>query len=557
MIEKNMNDTQTPDATIKQIKTVSTIWFIPLIAVFIGCWMIYYQWSNAGSEITIHFSTAEGMEAGKTRIKSRNVDIGEVSQIELNKNGNGVIVTAKIKKSAEHFLVSDSMFWVVSPQISHAGISGLSTLISGVYIEIAPGKSENERYLFDALNSPPVTPAGTPGLHITLNSNDQFAYKKGDPIIYKGLTVGQFEDIYFNFEERIVYYNAFVKSPYHQLITSNTKFWDVSGLQLDLNSDGITVKTGNFETMLTNGVTFGIPKGMGIGEKIGERSYYDIYASYEEADDERYRRSIEFVVLVNDSIRGLSVGAPVEYKGIQIGKVISTNLIHSQPPEKLIEEDFKIPVLISLQPGRVGMPDNKKGEDLMRAQNMYWIEHGLKAVLRTGNILTGSLYVDLQHKKDQKIATIAKYGNYPIIPTNGDEFSQITAKAEQFIDNLNNIPLKNMSENANTLMLEITQTAQELQGVSQSLDKLLSQAEQTQVSAELSKALQGISTLTKDMSSGSKGYEELRTTLHTLNATMNELKPLLNQLKHKPNSLIFNSGETTEPTPTKLNGAQQ
>ena len=96
------------------------------------------------------------------------------------------------------------MFWVVSPQISHAGISGLSTLISGVYIEIAPGKSENERYLFDALNSPPVTPAGTPGLHITLNSNDQFAYKKGDPIIYKGLTVGQFEDIYFNFEERIV-----------------------------------------------------------------------------------------------------------------------------------------------------------------------------------------------------------------------------------------------------------------------------------------------------------------------------------------------------------------
>ena len=218
-----MNDVQTPDAKIKPVKTVSTIWFVPLIAVFIGCWMLYYQWSNEGTEITINFSTAEGMEAGKTKIKSRNVDIGEVSQIELNDSGDGVIVTAKIKKTANKLLVSDSLFWVVSPQISHTGVSGLSTLISGVYIEISPGKSNKESEQFDAIDSPPLTPAGTPGLHITLNSNDQFAYKKGDPIIYKGLTVGQFEDIYFNFEERVVYYNAFIKAPYHQLITSNKK----------------------------------------------------------------------------------------------------------------------------------------------------------------------------------------------------------------------------------------------------------------------------------------------------------------------------------------------
>jgi paraquat-inducible protein B len=552
-----MNDTQILDATIKPVKTLSTIWFIPVIAIFIGCWMIYYQWSNEGKEITIHFLTAEGMEAEKTKIKSRNVDIGEVSSIELNQNGNGVIVTAKIKKSAEQFLLADSTFWVVSPQISHTGVSGLSTLISGVYIEISPGKSNEERYVFDALNSPPLTPSGTPGLHITLNSNDQFAYKKGDPIIYKGLTVGQFEDIYFNFEERVVYYNAFIKAPYHQLITSNTKFWDVSGLQLDLNADGISVKTGNFETMLTNGATFGIPKGMSIGEKIGERSYFDIYESYEAADDERYRRSIEFVVLVSDSIRGLSVGAPVEYRGIQIGKVQSVNMALTRSENKFTKADFKIPVLISLQPGRIGLPDNDEGKALMTKQNIYWIEHGLKAVLRTGNILTGSLYVDLQHNKDQPISKIAKYDDFLIIPTSSDDFSQITAKAEQFMDNLNNIPLNSMSENANKLMLEMTQTAQELQGVSHSLDSLLSEVEQQKISSELSKALQGINTLTKDFSSGSQGYEELRTTLHTLTATMNELKPLLNQLKHKPNSLLFNDGEVAEPIPTKLNGAQQ
>lgn len=552
-----MTDARKPDAKIQPVKTVSTIWIIPVIALFIGCWMIYFQWSNQGSTITIHFSTAEGMEAGKTKIKSRNVDIGEVSKIELNKNGNGVVVTAEIKKTAEQFLVTDSMFWVVSPQISHTGVSGLSTLISGVYIEISPGKSTTERYLFDALNSPPLTPAGTPGLHITLNSNDQFAYRKGDPVIYKGLTVGQFEDIYFNFEERVVYYNVFIKAPYHQLITSNTKFWDVSGLKLDLNADGISVKTGNFETMLTNGVTFGVPKGLNIGEKIGERSYFDIYTSYEAAEDERYRRSIEFVVLVSDSIRGLSVGAPVEYRGIQIGKVQSVNMALSRNDNKLTQEEFKIPVLISLQPGRIGLPDNGEGESLMKQQNIYWVEQGLKAVLRTGNILTGSLFIDLQHDKAQPVSQIEQYGGFTVIPTSSDDFSQITAKAEQFMDNLNNLPLHNLSENANKLMIEIAQTAQELQSVGKSLDSLLTQVEQQQISSELSKALQGISSLTQDLSSGSQGYEELRATLNTLTSTMNELKPLLKQLKHKPNSLIFNNGETSEPIPTKRNGAQQ
>ena len=552
-----MNDVQTPDAKIKPVKTVSTIWFVPLIAVFIGCWMLYYQWSNEGTEITINFSTAEGMEAGKTKIKSRNVDIGEVSQIELNDSGDGVIVTAKIKKTANKLLVSDSFFWVVSPQISHTGVSGLSTLISGVYIEISPGKSNKESEQFDAIDSPPLTPAGTPGLHITLNSNDQFAYKKGDPIIYKGLTVGQFEDIYFNFEERVVYYNAFIKAPYHQLITSNTKFWDVSGLQFDLNADGISVKTGNFETMLTNGVTFGVPDGMDIGDKIGERSYYDIYESYDAANDERYRRSIEFVVLVSDSIRGLSVGAPVEYRGVQIGKVKSTNIALTRNENKLTKADFKIPVLISLQPGRIGLPDNQEGENLMLEQNVYWIKHGLKAVLRTGNILTGSLYVDLQHNKDQPISKIEQYGEFAIIPTSSDDFAQITTKAEQFMDNLNSIPLNDLSNNANQLMLDVAQTAKELQSASQSLNKLLSQVEQQKISSELNKTLQGINNLTKDLSSGSRGYEDLRTTLNTLTATMNELKPLLNQLKHKPNSLIFNNGEVSEPMPIKRNGATQ
>ncbi|MFT6733423.1 MAG: paraquat-inducible protein B [Polaribacter sp.] len=548
--------TTTAKADIQQMKSISSIWFVPVIAVLIGLWMVFYQWSIEGPEITIEFSSAEGLVAGKTKIKSRNVDIGEVSEITLNKKSDGVLVIAKMAKSAEKLLVEDSQFWVVSPQVTLKGISGLSTLISGEYIKIAPGKSLEKKVDYVGLDGPPVTPAGTPGLHITLNSNDQFAYSKGDPIVYKGLTVGKFEHIHFNFYERVVYYNVFIEAPYHQLVTSNTKFWDVSGLRIDLNADGISVNTGNIQTMITNGITFGIPTGLDVGEQISERSYFDIYPNYESADDERYKQSIEFVILVNDTIRGLKVGAPVEYRGIHVGKVVSTNMLSTNAPEKLMKDELKIPVLISLQPGRVGLPDDEVGVERMEQQNRLWVKHGLKAMLRSGNLLTGSLFIDLQHFNDLPIDKLETFGKFPVIPTITNEFSQITKKAGQFMDSLNKLPLNNLSNNANRLFSEITKTAKELQGVSKNLETLLASANDEKLSLQLSKTLHGISTLTNDFSDGSKGYEDLRKTLKSLTDTMQELNPLLKQLNHQPNGLIFNSGQTDSIEPKKQTGVK-
>jgi len=544
-------------AEISEMKSVSKIWFIPIVAILVALWMVYYQWSTEGPLITIEFQTAEGMQAGKTKIKSRNVDIGEVTEIRLNDKSDGVQITARMSNSAEHLLVADSKFWVVSPQITHTGVSGLSTLISGVYIEIAPGSSGEDKSDFVALDAPPVTPVGTPGLHITLNSNDQFAYSKGDPIIYKGLTVGQFEDIYFNFDERVVYYNAFIKAPYHQLITSNTKFWDVSGFRIDLNADGLSVNTGNIETMLTNGVTFDVPDGMPIGDAITERSYFDIYANYDAADDQRYKQSVNFVILVSDTIRGLKVGAPVEYRGVHIGQVTSTNLRIDNVPDKLIKEDFKIPVLISIHPARVGLPDDETGSMLMADQNKYWIQRGLKAVLRTGSFITGSLFIDLQHYHEQPIDEIAQFEGYDVIPTVTGQFSQITDKAERFIDNLNSLPLGDLSNNANQLLIEVSETAKDLQQLSASVELLVSDVTKDKLSAQLIQTLKGINSLTKDLSSGSQGYQDVRETLRTLTSTMQELKPLLNQLNSQPNGLIFNGGGEGIIEPKKHAGAEQ
>lgn len=543
------------DADIQPTKTISTIWFVPIIALLIGAWMVYYQWSNQGPLITLHFESAEGMEAGKTKIKSRHVNIGEVKTITLNKNGHGVTITARMAKDTDNMLVEDSQFWIVTPKISLSGVSGLDTLISGDYIELAPGFAENKLTEFTALTSPPITPIGTPGLHITLNSDKEFAYSKGDPIIYKGLTVGQIEDVYFNLEERIVYYNAFIKAPYHELVTSNTRFWDASGLKVDLTAEGISVKTGNVETMLTNGITFDIPDGMPLGEKITERDYFDIFSDYQSASNARYKHSLDYVVLVSDTIRGLNVGAPVEYRGVLIGQVSSVNLATADP-DVLYSEAVQIPVLISLNPGRVGLPDNEQGIKLMNEQNMIWVKNGLRATLKTGNLLTGSLFVELQHYDLPPISKMEHYEGYRVIPTVKDEFAQITAKLSKFVDKINNLPLTDIANNANDTISNATVLLQDLQQLSHSLDKILVSVEEQELANQLNTSLRDFSALSQDFSAGSANYDQLEQTMKTVSETLYELKPLLEQLKQRPNGLIFNSG-SADIEPKKHEEANQ
>ena len=391
--------TQPEEALVKPVRTVSKIWLIPIIALFIGMWMVYYQWSNQGQLISIQFKTATGLEAGKTKIKTRDVDIGIVKNIQLSDDLSSVVVTARMDKNVAPLLHSDNQFWIVSPRISLSGVSGLGTILSGPYINMAPGSEQQMSEKFVALEAPPVTPAGTPGLHVTLNSKSEFAYKKGDPVVYKGIKVGEFEDIYFNFDERVVYYNTFIQAPYHKLITVNTKFWDISGVQMELGASGVKVSTGSLETLLTNGVTFGIPEGMPVGEQIQERDFFDIHPTYTSASEERYKLRAEYVILVKDTIRGLQVGAPVEYRGLVVGKVLAINSLDNNQ-DGLLEQGYDIPVIISIQPGRVQQPDNAIGLAFIRKQTSLWIQKGLRATLKTGNLLTGALFVDLQHYPD-------------------------------------------------------------------------------------------------------------------------------------------------------------
>ena len=544
-------------AEIKNVNSISKIWLVPIIAICMGAWMIYHQWSNQGPLISIVFENASGLEAGKTKIKMHNVDIGEVKTIALTEDLQKVLVTARMSANAEGLLRESTEFWSVNPRISLNGISGLNTLVSGTYINMSTNLEGASIRDFVALSAPPITPSGTPGLHVTLNSNAEFAFKEGDPVIYKGLKVGEFESIYFNFDERVVYYNTFIQAPYHKLITSNTKFWNASGVQMELGTNGVKVKSSSIETLITNGVAFGVPEGLPQGERVSDRSYFNIHDSYESAADERYKAVAKYVILVDDTVRGLHIGAPVEYRGIQVGKVLEINPPNNNQ-QKWLDSGVAIPVIIGIQPGRIEQTDDQAGIEHIRQQMRMWVENGFRASLQTGNLLTGALFVNLEQYPNVASTKIEQFQDYEVIPSISNEFSQITEKVSAILDNINDMDLVQFSVAANQMMADISASANSMNSTADDFAGTLRQMDEQQFSVKLAAALSGVAELTQGFASGSRTNNEINDTLNTLQQRLRELQPLLLELNQAPNSLIFDKPPKPYRQPNSVNdNAQQ
>lgn len=538
----------TDEAKIKSTTHVSKVWLIPIIAIITGGWMVWYQWKNQGPLITIELKSASGIEINKTPVKVRDLEVGQVKKIELKPDLDGVLVTARIDASAERLLTENTDFWVVAPRISFSEVSGLNTLLSGSYIAMSADDSGRSKFDFVALERPPATPPGTPGLHLTLKSNDKFAYKPGDPIIYKGFKVGEFEEAEFNIEERVVYYSAFIQAPYHKLITQNTRFWNVSGVKLHLKSSGVKVETGSLETLLANGVTFGIPKGASSGGQVDENASFIIFSDDAAASNARYKLYASYVLLIDETVRGLTEGAPVEYRGIEVGEVAQinpANLIDGN----ILDQNYPIPVLIRIYPGKVRQQDTQESLQAVKDTMHEWIGKDLRATLRMGNVLTGGLYVDLQHDINASPLTVQTISDIEVIPTVSNEFTQLTQKADAVLDKLNNLPLETMIVEVTNVIDDIKAASNRVEQASSDFDTLMGDIDAKALNKNLNEMLINVSALLENYTEGGLSKGEIQETVDTMQETLRNIQPLLLQLNQKPNGLIFsdNSEEDIQP----------
>ncbi|MGR5194893.1 intermembrane transport protein PqiB [Vibrio rotiferianus] len=545
-----MSDEKKTTAQITPQKQISAIWIIPILALAMGAWMLFQYINSTGPEITLKLPTAEGIEVGKTEIKALNVKVGVITDVKLSKDYDHIIATAQMNKDADRMLREDSMFWVVKPRIGREGVSGLETLLSGAYIQLQPGKSKIEQEHFDVLDVPPVAAPDAEGLRVVLTNREAGKLGVGDPVIYKGFTVGRVESTNFDVDTRRALYQLFIFKPYDSLVRTKTHFWLSSGVDLQLNAEGFEVKFGSLESLITGGVTFDTIPGLGDGKEITEdMTKFRLFDDVKQVREGMYDEYIQFVMMFEESVRGLKRKAPVEYRGLRIGTVMKVPMRMPTP-----EEDFsakKIPVLVRIELGRVydNLPADKLA--LFKDKLKDEFKKGLRGTLKTGNLLTGALYIDTDFYPDEQPYMASTFEGLDVFPTKQGGFAQVQRQVNDFLNKINNLPMEDTLHSLNKTLKTSEKTLASAERVANSIDKLLNQQDTKAIPADIRQSLQQLQNTLDGYGPNSTMYSEMESTLKELEKVMTEFRPVLQQLNEKPNSLVFGKDDVSDPMPVR------
>lgn len=521
-----MPDRDPPQPSVPESRSVpkkrtrlSLVWFIPILAAIIGAWVAVTRILSEGPKITIVFKSAEGLEAGKTKIHYNGVDVGTIKNIRLSDDHLRVITTAEMAPKTEEFLVEDTKFWVVRPRISGANVTGLGTLISGSYIGMEIGSSKEERSDFVALETPPVITGQTPGRFFILKTKDLGSLDTGTPIYFRRLQVGQVASYDLDKDGKNLTVKVFVRAPYDQYVNPDTRFWHASGVDVSLSASGLTVQTQSVLSILIGGIAFETAPNVLVLPPADGNTVFALYSNRTEAFNPPPRNPQVYQLIFKDSVRGLTPGAPVEFRGITIGEVSD---ITAQIDLKTFE--FSVPVTITLDPRRLGVKVMDLGPgvnlDTMRRRLIdALVAHGVRAQLRTGNLLTGSAYVSLDFFPGAPPATVDWSQNPVQLPTTSGQFAATEATVENIIAKLNKVPFEEIGEDLHEAITQLDTTLVTAQGT-------LSSARGT---------LDNTNNLTEP---NSAQVQQFSSTLQEVSRAARSLRVLADYLERHPEALI-------------------
>jgi paraquat-inducible protein B len=542
--------TDTPQAPgSPAIKTrrfsVSLVWIVPIVAVLVGISLVVHSILQQGPTITLNFKTGSGLTANKTEVKYRNVVIGQVTDVALSDDQKSVNATVQLAKQAESFTRADSQFWVVRPRIGAGGVSGIDTLLSGDYIGADIGQSETRAKQFKGLENPPPITYGEPGKRFTLHTQTLGSLDIGSPVYYRKIEVGQVVAYELDAEGKGVNVEVFVHAPNDAYVTENTRFWNASGIDLSVGANGFALKTESLSSMLVGGIAFRAPPYSQNDKPADEARTFELFDDQDSALAPPNGEGQYMALRFDQALRGLKVGAPVEFLGVEFGKVVSINLDFDTK-----KRSFPLNVGIVIYPQLLGQAHTK----LLKVMNPdpndeaagvrligSFIENGLRAQARSGNLLTGQLYIalDFYPKADKvKFDPSLRPVSIPTIPGN---LEQLQEKLENIVNKINQLPIERIAGNLDSNLVELRK------GLTQFNAKTLPSVQNTL--ADVSKTLQSASsTLAED----SPQREQLTQTLDELGRMSRSLRELSDYLGRHPESLI--RGRPDNAAPLDLQG---
>lgn len=517
------------------------VWVIPLVAALIGGWLVVKTILERGPTITITFKNAEGVEAGKTYVKYKDVNIGQVTAVALSDDYSNVVLTAQIDKRAERLLVEDAKFWVVQPRLGLSGVSGLGTLLSGNYIGFEAGKSDKKQHHFTGLETPPAVTGGQPGRQFVLHTATLGSLGIGSPIYFRRLPAGRVIGYDLTAKGNSMDIKIFVNAPYDRYVNPGTRFWNASGVDVSMSANGFDVRTESVAALLVGGIAFETPADAPSTQPASANSVFQLYK--DRAAAMRQPESIidTYVLHFNDSVRGLSAGAPVTFLGLQIGEV--TNISLEQDKSKFA---LGARVEIIVYPQRMAALRKVSGPENLatrRAALRRFVEdQGLRAQLRSGNLLTGQLYIAFDYFPHAPKAKV-DWTQTPLqLPTTPGNLEDMENKLRGIITKLDKMQFDAIGSDVQTALVTLNQTlrgtnklvkrldTQVVPGLRVSLDQLggaLAVAARVLNSAE--------STL---LGKDAPAQQELRETLQEITRAARSLWILSDYLERHPSALI-------------------
>ena len=523
--------------TRRKRRQISLVWIIPIIALLVGAYLVIHALRTQGPKIEISFKTAEGLEAGKTRIKYKNVDIGTVQTITLGKDKQGVVVTAQMTRNATDLLVEDTRFWIVKPRIAGGQISGLTTLLSGSFIGMDIGKSTESKREFAGLDTQPSVTTDEPGREFLLRAGDSGSLDIGSPVFFRRFQVGEVTAVNLDPDGKGVTARVFVRAPNEKYVTDNTRFWEASGIDVTINGAGVKVATQSLASVVVGGIAFQTPPDEPPGGPAANDASFKLFSEEAQAMKRSEAQLEKYITYFTDSIRGLTVGAQVEFRGFVIGEVRSIEMTFDRETR-----EFRFPVEFALYrdvlPARIARAERNGmslDSDELYARAIQ--KRGLRAQLRTGNLLTGQKYLAIDFIKDAapvpNMQARDANGNR-VIPSAPGSFDELQETLSSIAKKIDKIPFEQLAA-------EVRRTLQQLQVTLKNADKLVANVNEQvapEVTATLAEVKRTMKNASEALASDSPIQQDLRGTLTELNRSAASLRLLTDYLQRHPESLL-------------------
>ena len=545
-----------PQATVepKRRGRISVIWIVPIFAALVAIGIAIQRILSEGPTITIIFKVAEGIEAGKTFVKYKDVNIGQVTAVRLSPDYSKVEVTAKIDKSAAGLMVEDAKFWVVEPRVTLSGISGLGTLLSGNYIAFEIGKSDKQQRKFTGIEVPPVITRGQPGRQFVLKTENLGSLGIGSPIYYRRLQAGQVIAYELARDGKGLEIKVFVNAPYDEYVNPSTRFWNASGLDVSIGAGGLEVRTESLVALLAGGIAFDIPPFAVQSDPAAPDTTFTLYGDKTTAMKQPESVAARYVLYFNETLRGLTVGAPVTLLGLTAGEVVDVGFDIDPAVSKIrgrveiMSYPHRLTARLRSKEAAIGKLLEHSVQQRHAFMQRLVEQRGLRAQLRSGSLLTGQLFVALDYFPDAPKAKI-DWSRDPVeLPVMPSEITDLEQKVSGILAKLDKLPYEAIGADLTKALVSLDQTLKSADKAVNRIDADVTPGLKTTIE-ELRRTIAAADGVLKStdatlVGKDAPGQQELRDALQEITRAARSLRILTDFLERQPDALIRGKTES-------------